>query len=266
MWGAVVTSILRRAVPGGGTGPSADPAARLPSGVRVRRPVLAMASVGLVAASIAVFVGIASHASRRVDVLTVVQPVAQGQTIVASDLGTDTISTTGTLATVTVADAAGVLGRVAAVPLVPGSLLVAADVAAVPVIQAGSAVVGLALKDGQLPSSGVSAGETVMVVQTAAPGASVSTTPPVVAAGMAGLPSTGSSGGTGTLAPSGGSTGVLVPSALVVATAAPPTSSSGSTMELVSVEVAAPVAADVSVAAAAGQVSLVLVPSGGRGA
>lgn len=262
----MVTSTLGRAVQAGRSGTSTRQAMRLPSGVRVRRPVLAMASVVLVAASIAVFAGIASRAGHRVAVLTVVQPVAQGQTIVTADLGTDTISTAGALATVTVADAGSVVGRVAAVPLVPGSLLSTGDVASTPAIHAGDAVVGIALKEGQLPSSGVYSGEYVMVVQTAAPGAAVSTVPPSVSTGIAPSPATGTSPAGAASSSVGNSTGVLVPSALVVATSSPPAASSGSITELVSVEVAAPVAADVSVAAAAGQVSLVLVPSGGGGA
>ena len=51
-----------------------------------------------------------------------------------------------------------------------GSLLTMADTTAAEPISPGDAVVGMALKAGQLPSSGVEPGEQVMIVQTGAPG------------------------------------------------------------------------------------------------
>jgi hypothetical protein len=99
-------------------------------------------------------------------------------------------------------------------------------------------VVGLALKAGQLPSAGVEAGDQVMIVETAAPGTPLTSSDP-----------SGSS-----------STGVLVPEATVFDVEVPPAGSASDASLLVSVEVSSTLAAAVSTAAVAGQVSLVLLP------
>ena len=140
-----------------------------------------------------------------------------------------------------VADAAELMGKRAAVTIPAGSLLVTADVTIAQPIAAGDAVVGLALKPGQLPSAGVESGDEVMVVQTASLGAPLN--PPSVAAGGE------------------ASTGVLVPQALVFNVDAPPTDGASSASQLVSIELSSTLAATVSAAAAADQVSLVLLPA-----
>ncbi len=136
-------------------------------------------------------------------------------------------------------------GKRAAVTIPAGSLLTTSDVTGAAPIAAGDAVVGLALKAGQLPSSGVKAGDLVMIVQTAVPGS------PLTSA-----PSSGSSTD-GSVA----TTGVLVPQASVFEVETPSINASASFSELVSVEVTSTFAAAVSTAAAADQVSLVLLPS-----
>lgn len=219
---------------------------RLPSPVRVRRPILAVASIAVVFASVAVFVSIYSRANHQVAVIAITRSVQPGERIAANDIGSSNVVVSGTVSPVPVAEARDVVGKFAAVALVPGSLLTMADVSNSHPLGSGDAVVGIALKDGQLPSSGVEPGDDVMVVQTATPG-----TP---------APATSTVSGSGDT-----STGVLVPSARVYGVASPPPNSSGATSELVSIEVSATVAAEVSVAAAADQVSLVLLPPAGAG-
>ncbi len=214
---------------------------RLPSPVRVRRPVLAIASIAVVFASIAIFVSIYSRANHQVAVIAITRSVPPGERITANDLGSANVVVSGTVSPVPVAEARDIVGKFAAVALVPGSLLTMADVSGFRPLASGDAVVGIALKDGQLPSAGVEPGDQVMVVQTGTPGT------PAPATSTA-------SDGTDT------STGVLVPSARVYGVAVPSLSSSGATSELVSIEVSSTVAAEVSVAAAADQVSLVLLP------
>src|ERR1035441_5553327 len=219
---------------------------RLPSQVRVRRPVLAIASVALVFASIAIFVSIYSSANHQMAVIAIARAVPLGQRVTAGDLGGANVVASDSGSPVPVAEARDVVGKLAAVTLVPGSLLTMADVSSSRPLESGDAVVGIALKEGQLPSSGVEPGDQVMVVQTGIPGAPAPNTAPTP-------------GGTAT------TTGVLVPSAQVYAVATPPASSSGSATQLVSIEVSSTVAAGVSVAAAADQVSLVLLPQGTAG-
>jgi hypothetical protein len=197
-------------------------------------------------ASIAIFVGIYSRTNHQVAVIAITRSVQPGERITVNDLGSAHVVVSGSVSPVPVAEARDIVGKFAAVSLVPGSLLTMADVSNSHPLASGDAVVGIALKDGQLPSAGVEPGDDVMVVQTGTPGTPAPAT------------STGS-GDADT------STGVLVPSARVFDVASPPLSSSGTTSELVSIEVSSTVAAEVSVAAAADQVSLVLLPPAGTG-
>jgi hypothetical protein len=222
---------------------------------------MAVASVAVVIASVVIFVGIYSGATRQTSVVTVVRPVMQGQPITASDLGVGSITASGDIAPVPVGKAGLVIDKVAAVALVPGTLLTMADVSDAPVIKPGNAVVGVALKDGQLPAAGLVPGEQVMVVQTETPGT------PVTGVVSVGSPaSSTSSTSQGSAAATPASTGVLVPDALVHDVATPQPAASGSETELVSLEVSSTLAAQVSVAAAADQVSLVLLPQSAGGA
>lgn len=229
---------------------------RLPVATRARRPVMTVASALLVLVSIAVFATIYSSADHRVPVLTVTSTIQQGQRITAADLGTADVASSGGLAPIPLAQAGELAGRWAAVTIPAGSLLTLGDVSSSRPLAAGSAVVGLALKDGQLPSTGVEPGDQVMLVQTLGVGSVL----PVAESGAAG---TQSQSGT---AVGPASTGVLVAQASVFETTTPAASSASGTTELVSVVVPATLAAAVSTAAAASQVSVVLLPAGSPGA
>jgi len=208
-----------------------------------------VASVLLVLASIAIFAGIYSSADHRVPVLTVVTTIHQGQPITGADLGTADVATSANLAPIPVSGEAALSGTWAAVTLPAGSLLTPADVITKRPLPTGSAVVGVSLKDGQLPSGGVEPGDLVMIVQTPAAGAIL----PVSG-------SAGASDGSGAAADAPG-TGVLVAQATVFATAAPLASTASGAAELVSVEVPSTEAAAVATAAASAQVTLVLLPA-----
>jgi hypothetical protein len=199
----------------------------------------------LVFSSIAVFADIYASANRQTAVLIVTQAIQQGQQLSGSELGEANVSISSGVGPIPVADATELMGRRAAVTIPAGSLLTEGDVTDSQPIAAGDAVVGMALKAGQLPAAGVQSGDEVMIVQTASLGAP--------------LDSPSSTGGI-----SGGlrvSTGVLVPAALVFDVEVPPADSESSASLLVSVEVSSTLAAAVSTAAAADQVSLVLLPS-----
>jgi hypothetical protein len=214
-----------------------------------------VASALLVLASIAIFAGIYSSADHRVPVLTVVTTIHQGQPITGNDLGTASVATSANLAPIPVSSAAALSGTWAAVTLPAGSLLTLADVTTKHPLPIGSAVVGVSLKDGQLPSGGVEPGDLVMIVQTPAAGAVL----PVAGSG-AGI----NDGPSATAdAPE---TGVLVAQATVFGTAAPSPSSASGAAELVSVEVPSTEAAAVAAAAASAQVTLVLLPAVSAGA
>jgi hypothetical protein len=183
----------------------------------------------------------------------VTRTIEQGHHITASDLGSVGVSTSGGVTPVPVADASELSGKWAAETIPAGSLLTLGDVTSARPLPVGTAVVGLALKDGQMPSGGVLPGDQVMMVQTPGAGAVLPY------AGSADSSSGTADGGDANGADA--TSGVLVAQATVFDVATPSASSSG-TAELVSVEVPSTLAASVATASAADQVSVVLLPAG----
>jgi hypothetical protein len=206
---------------------------------------LVVASGLVVAVSIAIFASLYSSANRQTSVLIVVATIDQGQSITASDLGEASVSISSGVEPVAVSDAYQLSGKRASVTIPAGSLLTMADVSEGPAVAPGDAVVGIALKAGQLPAGGVKAGDHVMMVLTNSPGTAV----------------TGMATAGGSSASDASTTGVLIPRATVFDVDLPAANSSDASL-LVSVEVTQKVAADVATAAAADQVSLVLLPTG----
>jgi hypothetical protein len=215
---------------------------------------MAVLSALLVFGSIAAFAAIYASANHEQSVLIVTQTIEQGQPITARDLGQTSAAISGGIVPIPVSDASELSGRRAAVTIPAGSLLTVGDTTGAQPIAQGYAVVGMALKPGQLPSTGLEPGDQVMIVETGSPD----------------TPLTSSSAG-GTTDGSAG-TGVLVPRATVFGvasqadspTSAGSTSSPGSSVgdsQLVSVEVSDTLAPAVSTEAAADQVSLVLLPN-----
>jgi hypothetical protein len=229
---------------------------------------MAVISALVVLASIAVFASIYATAGHQAPVLMVTRTIEQGQRITGGDLGQTSASISGGVIAIPVADASELSGKRAAVTIPSGSLLIAGDVTGAPAIATGDAVVGLALKPGQLPSVGLTAGDNVMIIQTASPGTPLSGL--ADSAGESPTTSTASSaaaasGSDGAVSGVGGATGVLVSQALVFDVEIPAAADSTDDSILVSVEVATTLAADVSTAVAADQVSLVLLPEGSSG-
>lgn len=207
---------------------------RLPVPVRRRRPALAAVAVMLVVGCAAVSASLVLASEDSLSVLTVARRVPAGQVLTAADLGTATISGSG-LTAVDAGSRAEVIGLTAAVDLLPGTLLSGAMVTSEAVPGPGRAVVGLALKPGLLPDAELRAGSFVMVVRLAAP--------------------------TGTPAaalPDRAEDRVLVPRARVLSETSDPTTGG----RLVSLVVEQSAAAEVSRAAAAGTVSLVVIGAG----
>jgi len=256
----------RRPVPGatGPTGPT-GPVIRPPVGRRDHRTLVLVASVALIGASVAGFASIYSAADHKVPAIVVVRAVPQGQLLTSADLAEADVAVSGGVDYVPAAEADIISGKRASTAIPPGSLLTMGDLTGAPAIAAGDAVVGVALKDGAYPASGLSPGDQVMVVQTAAPGsvvgvpttgsASPASTSPLTTGSAVTISGT-SAAGTGT------DSVVLVQDADVFAVAAP-TDSSGTYSLLISIEVSGAVAAEVATAATAGQVGIVLLPQDG---
>jgi hypothetical protein len=254
---------------------TAPEAVRPPTGGKDRRALVAVASLVVICASVAAFAGLYSSAGHKT---AATLALVEGQPITAAQLGRADVSVSSGVAFIPVADASAVVGKRAATAVPPGSLLAPGDLTSAPTVAAGSAVVGLALKDGQFPTSGLVPGEQVMVVQTATPGSPLSAPvngSPTTSSGTATSGPTSSptnSSGTGTSAGatsgvgatvlSGSGTGVLVAQATVFSTSVPTANASGGFALLVSVKVTSAIAPDVATAASAGQVSLVLLAQG----
>jgi hypothetical protein len=198
---------------------------------RRRRPAWILLGLLLVLAGAAVAAQLFLQVGGRTAVLAVARPVPAGHPIADQDLVEVRISVDPALHAVPAADRDQVVGKVATVALLPQSLLPREAVAATAVPAADQAIVGVALKPGQLPDE-LKAGDQVMLVLT---------------------PPTG--GGAAEPEPIQRTSNVLVSKAQVFGVRATDTGDA----TVVSVVVSREDAAAVARAQATGQVSLVLV-------
>jgi len=148
-------------------GHAAVPPPRLASLPRRRRPLLVLLAVCLVAAGGAVAFAAASSAGRRTAVLAVARPVSVGNPVGAADVTTARIPTDPALRPIPAQRRNSVIGQVAAVDLRPGTLLTADQLTAAGPPQRGQVVVGVLAKPGQLPARPLVAGDRVLAVSTA---------------------------------------------------------------------------------------------------
>src|SRR5205814_8703721 len=117
--------------------------ARLVPPARQRSIPLAVLGVLLCFVGALVFGALHLRLDSRTAVLAVARPVAAGQVIRDSDLRVVRVSADG-IDTISEGDRSSVVGHVAAVPLVPGGLLIRSEMGAAASLTAGKAVVGLA--------------------------------------------------------------------------------------------------------------------------
>jgi hypothetical protein len=235
---------------------------RQPSALRLdpvshrRRPALAVGSLALVVACVAVFASVYLKAGSQVAVLAVDRSVPEGQVLTAEDLAVVHISTNSGISTVPVAEDSQVIGRRAAEPLEAGTLLTQNELVTSFSPPAGESIVGVSVKEGQLPASGVAPGETVDVILTGTPGDPDSAPASPDATGDLQDPAAATTGTQST-----GSGTVLVSDATVLE-AFPSPPSSGTDAIDVSLLTASTLAPLVASASAADQVALVVVAPG----
>jgi hypothetical protein len=108
-----------------------------------------------------------SRAGNRHPVLAVTHPVNAGSTISASDLEEVMVSADAKVAIVPGSQRAQLVGQVATVDLVPGSLIAPGQFDARPHDTASKAIVGATLKEGQFPP-GLRDGDRVLVIEVPA--------------------------------------------------------------------------------------------------
>ncbi len=111
-----------------------------------------------------------ARVGHRRAVLVVVRAVPAGTVIQSADIGEARLSADPSVRTVAAGQRNRVVGRVAAVNLVVGTLLTTGQLATTPRVDASQAVVGLALKPGQYPG-GLRAQDRVMLIDTGPAGA-----------------------------------------------------------------------------------------------
>ena len=217
--------------------PAETPARLRPRPRRIRLP-LAILGLLLVVACALGFGTILTQVGQQYQVLVLSHPVEVGDVITASDLGLATVSTgTSGIAFITAGNESTVIGRPAAVAMPAGAPVIAADLGSVPP-PAGQAIVAVLIKPGDAPPS-LAPGAAVWVVIT--------------------TPETQSTG--------------LSPSATPAATSPAPVSATVTAVDtpsdsaitqgvIVSLSLPASDVQTVTTAAAAGNVSLALVPPG----
>ena len=221
-----------------------------------RRPALLAGSAVLLTACTALFVSAYLKAGHQVPVLGISHAVPQGAVITSSDLTVVRLAASGLLEPVPASEASQVVGRRASVGLLPGSLLTRAEVTSGSPVPPGDAIVGVSVKQSQLPAEGVNVGERVDVVLTGIPGS------PAFATTGGSAPSSGGQSGQAAASPLGDVAavvaGAVVAGHVVVTAFTPGTAANGNAIA-VSVLVPATVAPVVATASAAGQVALVAV-------
>lgn len=111
-----------------------------------------------------------SSANNRAQVLTLRHSVPAGHTIASGDLAITRVSVGADVRTTPASALDRIVGRVAAVTLVAGSLLSPDDVSVAAGVPSGMAIVGASLKAGQYPVS-LAPGDEVRLVEIAAPSA-----------------------------------------------------------------------------------------------
>lgn len=141
------------------------PAPVLPPPKRRRRPLLLAAGAVLVVLGAVGAYGLASSASQRVAVVALAADVSWGQPITAADLVEAKIATDPALHPMPWAERTTAIGKLAATDLHTGALLNIDDVMAGQVPAAGQALVGVAVKPGQLPATELAARQQVWITR-----------------------------------------------------------------------------------------------------
>ena len=236
-------STLQRGLPGGAEPQSSwpDPTApagrRLPTTPRERKPALAALAVLLILGCALGTAYLVIQSGKRVAAVEITQEIGAGQKIPLSALTEVQIASDTGLSYVPWNQASQVAGYYAASGIPAGTLLTNAMVAAQSTSTQGKAVMGLALKDGQLPH-GLQVGQQVNLYEVSD---STESCP-------------GSPGGT------------LAANAIVLAISTPSLSSGNGAISDVEVALSPADSGAVACNASNGLVGIAILPNGGRGA
>jgi hypothetical protein len=183
---------------------------RIPIPARERRPALAALALLLILGGALASAYLVMAGSKRVAVIEVAGPVAAGQRVPMSALEEVQVSSSGGLDYIPWSDRVAVTTTYAATNLVAGSLLT--NRMTVPTNpSAGTVVVGLSLKPGQIPAGGLDPGDRVAVFDVGgATGSGPATETVLAASALVTYVAGGSSGGSSTITAGGSSVSVSV--------------------------------------------------------
>jgi hypothetical protein len=159
------------------------PAAVATPGTRRRRSLPRMVFGALAVVLGAVVFGVVGlHVDPGADVLAVARPVTAGARIVDADLQVIHIVADPALRVFPASQRASVVGQIAAVPLVPGSLLTAGQLGGVTDPPAGQSVIAIGVKTGRAPAGLVSGASVLVLVVPEGAASSTLQAPAVVRA------------------------------------------------------------------------------------
>jgi hypothetical protein len=149
-----------------------DDAGVAPASMRRRRWPLALVAALVALGSALVFAVLWLNAGNRQPVLAIARPVPAGQVLSGDDLRVVRVSSDPGIEPIPASRRREVIGQTSTSGLVPGSLLTKGQLGgSVTLLGPGQAVVGVALKGGQLPTPNLKVGDQVLIVQTPPPGA-----------------------------------------------------------------------------------------------
>lgn len=158
---------IPRGVEGNGAWPepTAPAARRLPSAPRERKPALAALAVVLIVGGALLAAVLVVGAGHKTGAIEIAQAVGQGQKIPASSMQEVQITSGTGIDYVPWSEASQVARAYAATMLPPGTLLTPQMTTSTSNLASGMTVMGLALKDGQLPD-GLQVGDHVDIYET----------------------------------------------------------------------------------------------------
>lgn len=140
-------------------------AERLPRPPGTRRPGLAVLAVLLIVLGAAVAGLLALRIDERQDVLVARTSITVGQQITADNLAVAKVASDG-VAVITADQADEVIGRFASSEIPAGRLIDAGMLASASMLGSGKAAVGVPLDTGRFPAGGLESGDVVQVVQS----------------------------------------------------------------------------------------------------
>lgn len=146
-----------------GRGPGTIGRAGAPLPVRQKRPGYAAIAIVLIVGLGALGAYFYSKAGEKTPVVVVTKNVPAGHQITRDDLST--VNVAGGVTAIAGSHLDSVVGEVAAVELLPNTLLQRSMVTSASPLPAGSSMVGVELKPGQMPAAGVTDGARVQVLQ-----------------------------------------------------------------------------------------------------